>query len=209
MEELELEEYANKVAEKMGFKDLCVKVKPNSKLKSDGRLYIKPNSVRRMILREIKELLNKSLEDNVYFAIGKELESKTESFLEKNKKWWKYLPPEIKIEINQNIKNVKTQKDIIDHELGHYYTFINHSKINRILEVLSTPERLLRMIAYPLPEVVTGVTAVLAALTSEASATGRLSPFLPLVFSSIALYFSSSYLARELLANYYGRKYKV
>jgi len=41
MEELELEEYANKVAEKMGSKDLCVKVNLNSKLKSDGKLFCK------------------------------------------------------------------------------------------------------------------------------------------------------------------------
>jgi predicted SprT family Zn-dependent metalloprotease len=209
MEELELEEYANKVAEKMGSKDLCVKVNLNSKLKSDGKLYIKPHSVSRIILSEIEELLDKSLEDNVYFAIGKELESKTERFLEKYKKWWKYLPPEIEIEINQNRKSIEEQKYIINHQLGHYYTFINHSKISRILEVLNMPEKLLRRAAYPLPEVVTGATAFLTAFTSAASATGHLSPFLPLVFSSLTFYFSGSYFTRELLADYYGRKYKV
>jgi len=205
MEELELEEYANKVAERMSSKDLHVKVKLNSKLKSDGKLSIKPHSISRVILSEIEELLNKSLEDNVYFAIGKELESRTESFLEKYKKWWKYLPPEIEIEINQNIKSVEEQKYIINHELGHYYTFINHPKISRILEVLSIPKKL-RRVAHPLPEVVTGATAFLTSFTSAASATGHLSPLLPLAFSSLTFYFSAPYLIGELLAHYYGKK---
>jgi hypothetical protein len=205
----ELEEYAKKVAENMGFKDLCVKVKLNPNLKSDGKLSLKLHSGIGIILSEIEELLNKSLEDRVYFATVEELGSKIEDFSEKYKKLWKYLPHEIEIEINQNRKSVEEQKDIINHELGHYYILKKHSKISRILKILNTPEKLLRRVAYPLPEIVSGGMAFLTSFTSVAYVTGHLSPLLPLVFSSLTFYFSGSYVTEEILADYYGKKYRI